>query len=389
MPRRNLIICPFFSPNTGGVETFLDDLMLYLNKTDEFIDVITYQPLTSDKKAPVVEIKNHNRIFRLPWPRFNLFYKLEKYPFLQLIYLSVGIGFFSFLYFLSGEGSKIRSVSCHGLSAGFIGFLLSSCFKKKFILNLHTNYRFSKNSIIAKFVKLMSGRYSRVLVLSDAAKDNLVELGIDSQLIVTYHNWINEDLFSLQDRNTARSKLGLDYKAFYALFVGRFSKEKGIIDLVASLPYLDENINLIIIGGGLFEKEVTKEVKRYKNRFYLGRKTPEELVDFFNAADILVYAPVDEDYLGRVAISALNCGLPLMVPDESAYLGHNKKALLVIPKEIGVMFENNSRSFAAKLNDIYKNKINYEFSREACTRYVNKFYSREVNSRIIYELLHN
>ena len=53
MDRKILMLSPFFSPNTGGVETFLDDLIRYLNKNSKFVEVITYQPLTTNIKAKV------------------------------------------------------------------------------------------------------------------------------------------------------------------------------------------------------------------------------------------------------------------------------------------------------------------------------------------------
>ena len=46
-----LMICPFFRPNVGGVETHLNDLCEYLKKRGHRVFVVTYQPLMTDMKA--------------------------------------------------------------------------------------------------------------------------------------------------------------------------------------------------------------------------------------------------------------------------------------------------------------------------------------------------
>ena len=46
-----LIITPFFSPNIGGVETHLDDLVDALDKNGYKVYVQTYSPLTTDTEA--------------------------------------------------------------------------------------------------------------------------------------------------------------------------------------------------------------------------------------------------------------------------------------------------------------------------------------------------
>ena len=126
--KKVLFITPFFSPNVGGVETHLDDLINYLNEKKVSVDVITYTPLTTKVKAPLFERKGKNKIYRLPWPGFNLFFRLEKHIILQFIYLTSGIAIFSFFHLLL-KRKKYDVISCHGLAAGFIGSFLKIFFK--------------------------------------------------------------------------------------------------------------------------------------------------------------------------------------------------------------------------------------------------------------------
>ncbi|NTW13972.1 MAG: glycosyltransferase family 4 protein [Candidatus Moranbacteria bacterium] len=384
-----VMISPFFSPNNGGVETFLDDLILFLNINQQYVSVIAYQPLTTDVNSSIFENVNGNIIYRLPWVKFNLFYKLEKYPFLQLIYLSLGIGLFSLSYFIIGKGRRKKVVHCHGLAAGFVGFLLSFLVRKKFVLNFHTNYRFSKSQIIGRFVRFMIGRYDSVLTLSKACEDNLVEIGVPREKISTYYNWVDEGTFNITDKSEARKEIGWQENEFYAIFVGRFSKEKGIFDLLKAIPLLDQKIKIVIIGGGLGEASVRKISDENPSVTYVGRKNTDELANYFNAADILVYGSIDEDYLGRVSISALHCGLPIMVPDKSYYGGKESKNTIELPSDIGLVFKSNFKSFAKSLNHLYGNKGVAMFDRNSCKEYVRKIYGEEENGKIIMNTLIN
>jgi hypothetical protein len=82
-----LILTPFFSPNIGGVETHLDDLVDILKDKNFKSYVLTYQPLMMDIKAPSVETKGNTEIHRIEWFR-KLFYLVEPYPALDFLYLT-------------------------------------------------------------------------------------------------------------------------------------------------------------------------------------------------------------------------------------------------------------------------------------------------------------
>jgi len=73
-------LSPFFSPNIGGVETYLDDLTSIISKNHLTQTVVTYSPLTSSITA---RFYTHNQkskitIFRFPHLGGNLFHRLEK-----------------------------------------------------------------------------------------------------------------------------------------------------------------------------------------------------------------------------------------------------------------------------------------------------------------------
>ena len=85
-----LILTPFFSPNIGGVETHLDNLVSILDEKGYRVFVQTYSPITTEntpwKKSEL--IGNNIKINRYRWFGKNLFHKLENYPILDFLYLT-------------------------------------------------------------------------------------------------------------------------------------------------------------------------------------------------------------------------------------------------------------------------------------------------------------
>ena len=90
MSKGVLILTPFYSPNIGGVETHLDDLVEALDKKNFRVYVQTYSPITTEGvswKSREEKGKNIS-IRRYAWFGKSLFHKIEKYPLLDFLYIA-------------------------------------------------------------------------------------------------------------------------------------------------------------------------------------------------------------------------------------------------------------------------------------------------------------
>ena len=88
MEFKNLIISPFFSPNIGGVESHLDDLIEELSKINEKCLVLTLAPVTTNINHIKFEEKNNTiKIIRFPWKSSNLYHFFEKFPLFNFLYI--------------------------------------------------------------------------------------------------------------------------------------------------------------------------------------------------------------------------------------------------------------------------------------------------------------
>ena len=99
-------------------------------------------------------------------------------------------------------------------------------------------------------------------------------------------------LFQLISNNIIRKELCLNKNQKVALFVGGFwPTGRGIIELIQSAKYLNENVVIVLMGYGsdTMLKSMREEIKRLSNKnkvFILPPQPPEKVMDYVMGADI-------------------------------------------------------------------------------------------------------
>ncbi len=369
-------ITPFFSPNIGGVETHLDDLVEYLDSNNISVTVLTYKPLTTKIKAAFKQkVADNAYVYRYPWFSLNLFYRLGKYYPLSFMYLFSGLFFYSFFHYLI-RFKKFQIIHGHGLSAGAISVILASLFRNKAVISLHTVYKFSERKMLSKIAGWFLKRASKILVLSDGCKDDLVAAGIGSEKISIYTNWLDLKEFQPMPKERARAKLGLEKNVPVALFVGRLSQEKGVEVVLESATMLKKQIKMVVVGGGPLADKVKHYAKKHPHIINKGPVKASELPSYYSAADVLVMGPVDEDYLGRVSLSALACGCPILISNTSNYFGIKKKISFNFPEGvIGFKVNPKPKDLANELDNLMSDTKKLDDLSASCREYAEKNFS--------------
>lgn len=318
-----VIVTPFYAPNIGGAETFTTDLVnLYLKNQDQ-ITVITYQPLLHREiSAPFMEKNQNLRVIRMPWLRGHFFYFFERFPLIQIVYLGLGL-LIALLFEFSLHPFKKRKIVAIGLSALCVSWLVKSIFwRSELNCVLVTIYRFRPASMVGRVVSCFAKSVKTFYCVSSNAKADLLCLD-NIQRAISFNLWVDQaDMFYPRNMAEAQNRIGIGYKNKLALFVGRFSIEKGIKELAALINEVENGWEFIVIGDGpmalWFEGE-TAQSKARVNRIRSVENS--ELPFYYSAADLLIFAPADKDYLGRTSIEGLSCGIPLLIYNESKYFG--------------------------------------------------------------------
>lgn len=375
-----LILCPFFRPNVGGVETHLDDLCEYLRKNHK-VYVIAYQPLTTKAKGARFEGNDNLEIHRVGWFGHNWFHKLECYPLLEFLYLAPGLLVYS-LFWLLRNRKRVDVIHAHGLVAAAIGVFLSRVFRKRIIVSLHTIYRFREKLKLAVFARKTFSYVDRLLAISNSCREDLVSVGIPASKITVYTSWVNQSIFKPMDKERCKEKLGFKGK-FIVLFVGRFIKAKGIDVVLEAASIVKDDIKFVLIGEGPLENVVRQQAGELSNIILADRVDDKDLPLYYNASDVLVWGSVDADYLGRVTIGALSCGLPVIIPNRVEILGVTKEVQpTALDPSVVIPIEPEARLLNRKLSYFYHNPGELASLRDRCRDFALSHYS-DKNAGII------
>lgn len=366
---RILQLTSHFSPNVGGVETHLSDLVSSLDKRDWKVFVLTYNPLTTKAKWKMYEKTNNISIFRIPWVS-GLFYKLTSFPILEFIYLLPGLFIFTPLVILI---NRPQIIHMHGLIAGAVGVFWGKVFGIRTVISTHSIYGFPKKGLYVKFVKLIFGGSDHLLGLSRQAVSEIKSLGIPQEKVSNFTYWIDMEKF--KKIPNAKAKLKWNDK-FIVLFVGRLIPEKGIKELLESFILWDKKITLVIAGVGPLGEEVKKYALKNKQILFLGAIDNRSLPLYYSASNLLIVPSVGEEGFGRVVIEALACELPV--------IGSNRGGIPeAMDSSVGKLIDVTSKNIAQTVNYFYDHPQELELLSKKTRDFAAQRYSEKNAEEII------
>ena len=364
-----LILTPFFSPNIGGVETHLDDLVIGLDKRGYKVFVQTYSPITTEgviwklfeKKGNSIEIRRYR------WFGKSLFHKVEKFPFIDFIYITPYLFIRTFIWFLFNS-KKIDVIHAHGFNAAWMGVIFKKVFKKKLIVSTHAIYEIDKDSKTAKRIVGILNEADNVLCLSKGSLNELVSFGMGRNSLDIFKYWIDLDTFKPLNKGELRKELGLD-DSFSVLFVGRMIEKKGVrilCDVAKDLPALD----FVFIGDGPEKDYLDGEFQVNRNIKYLGRIENRLLYKYYNCADIFCIPSQYEEGFGRVVMEAVACGLPVV--------GSNKGGIPeALDSTVSILVEPAKENLKNAIESLYKDSNRFNTLVSNCRAYAKKNFSED------------
>lgn len=127
------------------------------------------------------------------------------------------------------------------------------------------------------------------------------EAGIPENKLVHIPNFINTDLFK-PDYSAGR----------YILFVGRLSKEKGVLTLLKAVTGLEVTVRIVGEGPMKKEFEVYARENKMNNVVFEGYRTGSELVNLYRNAAFLVVPSEWYETFGLIITEAFAYGKPVI-----------------------------------------------------------------------------
>jgi starch synthase len=218
------------------------------------------------------------------------------------------------------------------------------------------------------------GMADAIIAVSGETKKDITRLfDVDPKRVHVIHNGIDLDEYRQVESIDALKRCGVDPKQPYLLFVGRITRQKGIVHLVRAIQFMDRDFQIVLCAGAPDTPEIATEMKEAIDQ--ARRKRPDIIwVDEMLDRDVVIqlYAhaavfccPSIYEPFGIINLEAMACGTAVV----ASAVGGIKE--VVVDGETGYLVpleqmkespfeplnpEKFSRDLAARINQLMKDR---------------------------------
>lgn len=209
------------------------------------------------------------------------------------------------------------SCSSLGMARDFIVKSIAKFFKKKVVVQFHCDipYQVGNNHLKIFLFKLLCAGVEKTIVLNKNSHLFCSSHNIDC---VTIGNFVDNRF--LESEPPKRERL-----LKTAVFVGRVTKEKGILEIIESARELPD-IHFVVVGPILISNlDVPKNVS------FVGPKSAYEIIEILDKSDVFLLPSFSEGFSCSV-VEAMSRGLPVIatkVGSNEELLGKSQGELLL------------------------------------------------------------
>jgi glycogen synthase len=230
-----------------------------------------------------------------------------------------------------------------------------------------------------------------IIAVSNETKADIERLfDVDPKRVHVIHNGIDLEEYRKVGATDALKRQGIDPNAPYLLFVGRITRQKGIIHLVRAIEFMDPDFPIVLCAGAPDTKEIGEEMKeavaaaqkKRKNIFWIEEMLDRKaIVELYSHAAVFCCPSIYEPF-GIINLEAMACDTPVV----ASAVGGIKE--VVVDNETGFLVpvdfvegtfkltnpEKFSRDLATKINQLMKDRqLREKFGKAGRKRVENQF----------------
>ena len=203
---------------------------------------------------------------------------------------------------------------------GFAAVLFGRVFKKPVVVSARGSdiNLFKTLPLIRKLLRYVLRRAARVVAVSKALKEAMVQLGIPEEKISGIPNGVDPEQFYPVPKEQARRELGLPNRRT-VLSVGNLTDNKGFDLVIKSFRVLvdrfhEKDIQLAIVGDGPYRSHLEKMILSLRldgQVRMVGAVSHDKLRLWYSGADVFCLASSREGW-PNVLLESLACGTPVV-----------------------------------------------------------------------------
>ncbi|GAA4967972.1 glycogen synthase [Algibacter aquimarinus] len=226
---------------------------------------------------------------------------------------------------MNAEPIDADVVHCHTWYAHFAGIIAKLCYGVPLVITTHSleplrpwkREQLGRGYDASSWVEKTAIEMADALIaVSEETKEDVIKhFNVDENKIHVIYNGINLQQYKMTTNTSTLDEYGVDKTKPYVLFVGRITRQKGIIHLVNAIKYIDPDTQIVLCAGAPDTKEIGKEMEDAVNEVKKTRDnviwidkmvTKEEIIQLYSHADVFCCPSIYEPF-GIINIEAMAC----------------------------------------------------------------------------------
>ena len=128
-----------------------------------------------------------------------------------------------------------------------------------------------------------------IVAVSEGTKEDvLANFAVDPAKIRVIYNGINVEQYQPTPETSALEKYGVDPARPFVLFVGRITRQKGIVHLVNAIEHINPDVQIVLCAGAPDTKEIAAEMEAAVERVRAsGRKNVIWIQEMLSKTDVI------------------------------------------------------------------------------------------------------
>jgi D-inositol-3-phosphate glycosyltransferase len=336
--------CPLASEEgkeSGGMNVYVLELARELASQGVHVDVFTRS--VESHNIPVVCVSDLFRVVHIQAGPQESISKKQLQPYMPEFVRQVAT-------FYEQDGSIPDIIHAHYYLSGLIARELKNMFESYpgIILSFHTlslmknlvarDAAEKEDSVRIQAEMQLCQSVDHIVATSESDKQYLEYLyQAPSDRVHVIPPGVNQTLFAPVDMLQAKKRIEVATDRQMILFVGRIEPLKGIDMLMYATKILsmrrpELSLALCIVGGDVSQPHTSwsktlQSLNELRDTLHLsaivqfvGQKTQEELVQYYNAASVVVM-PSHYESFGMAALEAMSCGTPVIMTNAAGISG--------------------------------------------------------------------
>ncbi len=265
---------------------------------------------------------------------------------------------------MAAAAEDTQIIHCHTWYSHWAGILIKQLTGGKLVLTTHSlePHRPWKAEQLGRAYHMSSWiektayqEADAVIAVSPQMKEDVVSLyGVSCGRVHVIPNGIDLEEYQPTFDEAVLRGYGVNPEIPYVLFVGRITRQKGIIHLLHAIAHLDPEIQIVLAAGAPdtpeIEAEMIQEVTKLKKSdehhvvWIREMMTPSELIVLYSHAQVFACPSVYEPF-GIINLEAMACETAVVATKVGGI------PMVVVDGETGLLVELEGEGFAERLAD--------------------------------------